>query len=217
MSGRASSRTARGVPLPRDQDQSSFHRILDRLVNATAGGLGAALVDHEGETVDYAGMLDTFELKVAAAHWQIVLTQIDTEKLAGVRQITVRARTRSFVVRQLHEGYAVVLVLHRHAAFAPSERALQEAHRRLCAEAGWPAPPRDVCWFGVEVETEPNARTRPARLRGARGWEPIDVMGCMVGLRPREQGLSVRHPSGAEMSLVRERLGRWFADERVED
>jgi hypothetical protein len=41
-------------------------------------------------------------------------------------------------------------------------------------------------------------------------------MGQMVGLRPREKGFRVRLPSGAEMLLVRERLGRWFADERVE-
>ena len=41
-------------------------------------------------------------------------------------------------------------------------------------------------------------------------------MGALVGLAPRENGFRVRLPSGAEMMLVRERLGRWFADEHVE-
>ena len=41
-------------------------------------------------------------------------------------------------------------------------------------------------------------------------------MGAVVGLAPRERGFRVRLPSGHEMMLVRERLGRWFADEHVE-
>jgi hypothetical protein len=42
-------------------------------------------------------------------------------------------------------------------------------------------------------------------------------MGCMVGLKPREKGFRVRLPSGAEMLLVRERPGRWFADEHFDE
>jgi hypothetical protein len=41
-------------------------------------------------------------------------------------------------------------------------------------------------------------------------------MGAVMGLGPREKGFRVRLPSGAEMMLVRERLGQWFADEHVE-
>jgi hypothetical protein len=41
-------------------------------------------------------------------------------------------------------------------------------------------------------------------------------MGSVLGLAPREKGFRVRLPSGAEMMLVRERLGGWFADERVD-
>lgn len=213
MSGRA----ARSVAQPRDQDKSTFTTILERLVRATPGASGAALVDQWGETVDYAGVIDPFDLKVCAAHWQIVFTQIDQVKLGGVHQIIVRARARSYLLRQVNPEYSVVLVLHRHAAFAPSERALQEAQQRLSIEAGWPTATIPVRWFGVEVEPEPDDRTRPARLRGTQGWQPVEVMGCMVGLRPREKGFRVRLPSGAEMMLVRERLGRWFADEPVAD
>ena len=41
--------------LPRDQVPSTFTAILERLVAAIPGAHAAALVDYEGETVDYAG------------------------------------------------------------------------------------------------------------------------------------------------------------------
>ncbi len=63
-------------PPPRDQETTSFTDILRRLLRATSGARAAALVDFEGETVDYAGVLDPFELRIAAAHWQIVLAQL---------------------------------------------------------------------------------------------------------------------------------------------
>lgn len=203
----------RAAPPPREQAPSPFTPILEQLVASIPGTRGAALVDFEGETVDYAGVIDPFDLKIAAAHWQIVLAQAGDTRLGPLRQITVRARARSFIVRQLQPGYAVVLVLHPHAAFAASHRALQDADARLCAEAGWSEPPAPTRWYGVDVETD---RGRPARLRGKGSWQPVEVMGAMVGLHPRERGFRVRLPSGAEMLLVRERMGRWFTDERIE-
>lgn len=217
MSAPRRARSAKTItPRDRDQEPSIFTEILLRLVHATPGGIAAALVDFTGETVDYAGDLDPFELKVTAAHWQIVMSQVDPAKLGAVRQITVRARGRSYLVRSIHERYWVVLVLHRHAAFAQSERALQEADAQLCEEAGFPLPSDVAKWFGVEVETEPHDRARPARLRAGESWKRVEVMGCMVGLRPGEKGFRVRLPNGAEMMLVRERPGRWFADERLD-
>src|SRR5262245_15824785 len=140
-------------PPPRDQEPSTFTVILERLLAATPGSFAAVLVDAEGETVDYAGGFDPFELKVAAAHWQIVLSEVGAEapKLGEVRQLTVRARQRSYLVRRVQENYAVVVVLHRHAAFAVSERALAEADARLSREAGWAEPRAQSRWFGVEV------------------------------------------------------------------
>ncbi|WP_437614196.1 hypothetical protein WMF20_14775 [Sorangium sp. So ce834] len=209
----ARKRSQRG--LPRDQAPSSFTSILEDLLCAIPGAHAAALVDFEGETIDYAGRLDPFDVKVTAAHWQIVLAEVAGWPLGAPRQITVRAHRRSYIVRQLQPGYALVLVLHPRAAFAASHRALQEADARLCAEAGW-ATSRTTRWYCVDVETEASDRGRPARLRGAGGWQPIEVMGSMVGLGPREKGFRIRLPSGAEMLLIRERMGRWFADEHPE-
>lgn len=209
-------RKRRARRAPRDQAPSTFAAILEDLLEAIPGAQAAALVDFEGETVDYAGALDTFDLKVSAAHWQLVLRDVTETRLGTPHQLVIRARARSYIIRQIQPGYAVVIVLHPRAAFAASERALQEADARLCAEAGWAVPHASTRWYGVDVETEASDRCRPARLRGADGWQPVEVMGAMVGLRPREKGFRVRLPSGAEMLLVRERMGRWFADERLE-
>ncbi len=136
-------------------------------------------MDFEGETIDYAGGLDPFDVKVTAAHWQLVLAEVAGSRLGVSRQITVRAHRKSYIVRQLQPEYALVLVLHPRAAFAASHRALQEAEARLCAEAGW-STSRTTRWYCVDVETEASDRGRPARLRGAGGWQPVEVMGSMV-------------------------------------
>ncbi len=206
-----------GVPrerAPRDQEPSSFTAILERLIAATPGAKAAALVDFDGETVDYAGLLEPFEVKIAAAHFRIVMAEIaDARSFGLIRQITVRARRHAYVVRELAESYALVIVLHPRAAFASSSRAIDEAALRVSAETGWP-PPRDASrWCHVDVETE---RRRPVRVRVSGSFQPVEVMGAVVGLAPKEKGFRVRLPSGAEMMLVRERLGRWFADEHVD-
>jgi hypothetical protein len=148
-----------------------------------------------------------------------VLAEIAVEpgQLGPVARLTVRARGRSFYVRRLEENYALVVVLHARAAFAVSERAVQEAIAGLSVEAGWPVPHRESRWFCVEVQSERQGRVvRPRMLKVNGRYEPLEVMGALVGLAPRERGFRVRLRTGAEMMLVRERLGRWFADEHVE-
>lgn len=196
----------------RDQAPSSFTEILERLVISTPGSRGAALVDFEGETVDYAGHIDPFELKVAAATWQIVLAELDATSMSAPTQITVRAARSSFVLRRINHEYAIMLVLHSRAAFAVSDRALAEAETGLAREAGWSRKNRPA-WFGVSVQT--GSERRPASLFVADRWQPIEVMGAVVGLRERERGYRVRLPSGVEMMLVRERSGLWFCDEPI--
>jgi len=216
MSARRPPLSARRAP-PRDQDRSGFTAILERLVTATPAAQAAILVDQLGETVDYAGDYDPFDLKVTAAHWQIVMAQIALSLFGPVRQITVRSRLRSYVLRQLDDAYVIVLIVHRSAAFGGSERALKEAEARLRTEAGWPDDPGPTRWYSVDVQTDPADRHRPARLRIASGWATLEVMGAMMGLPAHEKGFRVRLPSGAETILVRERLGRWFADQYLGD
>lgn len=201
---------------PRDQAPSSFTTILERLILATPSARGAALVDFEGETVDYAGSLDPFELKVAAATWQIAVSEVCATSFSGFTQIVVRAARSSFVLRRVNDHYALVLVLHARAAFAVSDRALAEAETALASEAGWSRRNR-ASWFSVSVQSEAGADHRPALMLVADTWQPVEVMGALVGLVDRERGYRVRLASGAEMMLIRERNGMWFCDERVAD
>ena len=72
------------VPLPLAQGESltleEINTILLRLCDATPA-LGAALVDVQGETVDFAGTLDPFDIKIAAAEWRIVLDLVHASKV----------------------------------------------------------------------------------------------------------------------------------------
>lgn len=242
----------------RDQVVTTFTLILDRLLDATPSASGVALVDGEGETVDYTGRLDPFDMKVAAATWTIVMADLKgTKKLPPTRQLVVRARQASYVIRALHDWYNLVLVLYKHAAFAVSERALQEAHNMLCAEAGFPAPGFEARWTQVDVRTAPKDRlARPQAVRGismepagrmsdappssknprrmpstgegwaalervehskALGWQPVEVMGALVGATEKERGFRIRLATGHEMTLICERSGHWFVDERFVD
>jgi hypothetical protein len=212
-------RTRRDVAaLARDQATSTFTKVLERLVEMTPGALGAALVDYEGETVDYTGRVDPFELKITAAHWLVVLSETsDLPSLGRIRELTVRAKARAYHVRRLEEGYAAVLVLRPRTAFAVSQRAMDEAAARLSLEAGWPANRELGRWAWVEVEPDPGSRgTRPKRVRVGGNMEPVEVLGAVVGLAPREKGFRVRLQTGAELMLIRDRLGCWFTDDPIE-
>lgn len=199
----------------RDQAPSTFASILEKLLAHIDGARAAVLVDFEGETVDYAGAGDPFEIKIAAAHWLIVLSEMrrpPLDPMGGLRKIIVRSEKRSFIVRRLHDEYALVVVLHPKAAFAASERAMVEAEIALAREAGWRRGAH--AWHVVEVDTDRDVR--PLRIRVGEAWQEIEVIGMVVGLGTRERGFRVRLLSGAEMMLVRERNGRWFSDENVD-
>ena len=201
----------------RDQSDSAFSAILARLCACT-GALAAALVDAEGETVDYAGVLDPYEIKVVAAEWRIVLGVVQGSKLPGFRHVgslCVRARNRSYAIESMPDGYAVALRLPRRG-FAVSRRALSEALRDLAREAGIALPEHrsQVNWAQVRVRTAAASRRRPEAIWLGGKWSPITILGRYQAsdLSRSELGFLARLASGAEVFLVREPLGRWFVD-----
>lgn len=212
-------RTGRVAPA-RDMERSAFADILADFVRRMAGARAAALVDSEGETVDYAGASDPFELKVAAAHWRIVLSEVDAQRpFAGLRWMIVRGERRSYVVHALPDGYALVIALGRRAGFAPFVRPLSVCLRALGEEAQWAEPrraargaaPRGAGWFAVDVECD--RRGRPTLVRVADASYGAEVLGAIVGLRRRERGYRARLANGKELTLVREPGGFWYADD----
>lgn len=185
----------------------------------SVGAAGAALVDGEGETVDYAGAIDPFDIKVTAAEWALILGLLQRSRVAAFREmdeIALRGAKKSFLLKNIGDGYAVVLVLVPHA-FGVSRRALSEAVRELCEEAGLPLPPsaardRDA-WRRVEVLAVASDPRRPSAVWVGGAWSPVEILGRLsAGLGGREVGYRARLPTGAELTLVREPLGRWYSD-----
>ncbi len=206
----------RRTHVPRDQAVSTFSATLLRLCETT-GAAGAALVDQLGETVDYAGYLEPYVLKVMAAEWRIILDFVRGVKQQGfdrVHEFVVRARNRSFALIALAEGYALVLELPR-GAFSFSRRAVGEAVREIEVEAGLPpSHANNERWSKLEVQTAPGDRRRPQAVWFQGSWRPVTILGrYYVDSRPRggAVGYRARLASGHEFALVREPMGLWFA------
>lgn len=200
----------------RDQAQTPFCAILERFC-ASAAMVAAALVDQDGETVDYAGALDPFDVRIFAAEWRIVL-ELSTAARPGCSEVFIRAAKSSYVIVSLSEGYALVARLLRHS-FTISPRAVAQCVRELCEESGLdlprPARPGAERWTAVRVNTLPDDRHRPFALWTGDRWSRVEILGRFAGddLAPGEQAYRVRTFSGMDLTLVRERLGHWFADD----
>jgi hypothetical protein len=190
-------------------DETSFATILSDLLARLPGAFACALVDLGGETVDYAGVCEPFDIKVAAAHLRIVLNDLEEYAVLGQpRWVVLRGRRRSFVARRLPEGYALIVILRRRAGFTAAPRAFAACERALALEAGW-ARGSDPRWFPLVVEVD--RRGRPRRL-GAPPV-PVDVLGAVVGLAWNERGFRVRTANGSELTVVREPGNSWYADD----
>lgn len=201
---------------PRDQEATPFSAILLRFCDSTCVR-GAALVDAQGETVDYAGAVSPFDIKVAAAEWQLVLELIRATRVPGwaeTSQLLVRGHYSGFLSAPLSEGYSLIAQLERYA-FGVSTRALCEAIRELCREAGLdvPHPWRLERWARVEVRTHAKLARRPAALWRDGRWRSLEILGryTQQDLGNRELGFRARLESGADITIVREPLGIWYA------
>ena len=200
----------------RDQAPSSFAPTLGRLCTS-AGVVGAVLVDADGEAVDYAGRVDSFEIRVAAAEWRIILARLTRSQHGPwreIRQMMVRGVNKSFGAVLLPEGYALVFQL-LPRCFRISPRALSEAVREICENAGLAVPGAATAqWRRVQVNESAAPQRRPTSVWVNRKWLPVEVLGRCVGpeLLPNEIGYRVRLLGGEEITLVREPLAQWFAD-----
>ena len=208
----------------RDTDATPFTPILEALIERVSGAMSAALVDSQGETVDYAGRGEPFDLRVSAAHLQIILATVERFGALGEpRWLVIRGARKSIAASVLPDGYVLVLLLRSRAAFTISTRALKVCTRALAEEAGWTdLQKRDGVkqrsWFEVTVETD--RRGRPTHVGSVEHDErqkpiAVEVLGAVMGLSVRERGFRVRTAEGSELTLVREPRLRWYADEPV--
>lgn len=199
-------------PTVRDQVASPFSTILAELCRAT-GAHCAALVDREGETVDYGGSGEPFDIRILAAEWRLVLAQFEGASTLGtVSQLTVRARSKSFWIEALPDGYALVVQMGLRCTRL-SSRALSQARRELCREAGFPLGEQSELWTRVVVQEESKGSRRPLLLAQQDQAHYLTVLGRVSSVAERERGFRVRFGTGEERTLVREPLGRWYLEE----
>jgi hypothetical protein len=201
---------------PRDQAPSAFASVLMRL-GESVDAVAAALVDAEGETVDYAATIEPFEVKVAAAELSILIGLLRSSAVPHwpeTEELFMRGTRRTLYARALQADYALVLILPRRA-FYISPRAVGEALRDLSREAGIDLPAsveRQDPWCRVEVRTKAGSR-RPESVWLDGSWRDLEVLGHFrADPARREVGYRARLPSGAELNLVREPFNRWYAD-----
>ena len=199
----------------RDMEESAFTLILRDVLPRIPGAVAVALVDRDGEAVDYAGPIDPFEVKVAGAHFRIVLEDIARQPAFGVAHTVVCLGTKgSILARGLPDGYALVVLLTKRAGFARCERALMACERALALEAAWPIAVKGPVWVAVHVDID--RRRRPTRVYTANTSSAVEVLGALMGLQKGERGFRVRFaPSGHEVNLVHEAGGGWFVDARL--
>lgn len=203
----------------RDQAASAFSGALLQLCQDT-GASAAALVDSNGETVDYAGSINPFDIKVAAAECRLVVGQLERSRVvawAETSELIVRSSRRSFAAFTLDAGYALVLCLTRHC-FRVSPRAVGEAVRVLSQEASLKMPAAFLSagrWRRVYVKTAPSDPFRPRSVWHEGSWRDLIVLGRYQerSFDRRDRGYRARMSNGAEFFLVREPLDRWYAEE----
>jgi len=201
----------------RDMDESPFTIILKELIERIRGAYAAALVDRDGESVDYAGDIPPFDIKIAAASWRIVLSQVgDVRNIGKASFISIRAKNQTVALYALPDGYALVVLLRRRGGLAGTVRAFSACVYALATEAGWHLTSDVAPWFPVSVDCD--ARHRPTRIVYGGLAEPVEVLGIVSGnharLTRRERGYRIRLASGPEITIVREATGHWYAEER---
>lgn len=207
----------------REEAETGFTTILRRHLEATPGAIAMAIVDAEGEAVDYAGdTIDPFDIKVAAATFRIILVELETGPYArrggAPKRLWVKGAHRGYMLDALPDGYALLAILESDAALGHASRTLDSTLRAIYREAGWAAPPELARWTPVEIEQGPDGR--PRSVRAQQGWVHVVVIGKVAaGLSPGEIGFRVELPdiartggSAHEATLVRGIDDVWYAD-----
>jgi predicted regulator of Ras-like GTPase activity (Roadblock/LC7/MglB family) len=201
----------------REQALSGFAAPLGRLCEALSAR-AAAIVDRDGETVDFAGIADIYATKVAAAELQLVMQAVTSAPHLGaspLQRVIVRAQSSTLAAVSMGSGYTLIVHLPRRS-FMLSQRALSQAVRELCMEGGFSVPGeyRREQWFQVRIEDDNSPARRPVSIWMDDAWHPVDVFGRVLNgdLAAGEVAYRVHLANGEEATIVREAMGRWYSE-----
>jgi len=202
-------------PFVRMHEGGAFGGILETAVRSLPGCIAIAFIDQEGEAVDAVGWADEFEIKVTGAHLCVMMDIARFSKGGDTRELLIAATKLSYRVRAMTEGYALVMLFARDAAFIASHRVIDACIYALSREAGFPGLTKPA-WFSVEVAAHGPPLMKPRRVRSHGPWYEVDVLGAVMGLPHRERAYRVRVANGNEVTLLREPFGGWWSDNPIE-
>lgn len=137
----------------RDMGLSAFGSILESFVPEVQGLLAAVIVDDQGETVDYTGSLDPYDIRILAAEAQLLVRAEN----AGIVRMTIFGAKKHIAVLRLFEGYLLVVATDAYVEDALCELALESAAYELAAEAGYERPPS---WRRMHIALDANGLPR---------------------------------------------------------
>jgi predicted regulator of Ras-like GTPase activity (Roadblock/LC7/MglB family) len=92
-----------------------FKEVLEHVVNSVRGGVGAILVDDEGEAVDVFTHGDGYEIRLAGAHHSIFIALLEeamkeVESSDSLQGLSVKSEHLTYTIRPVEVGLFVVLI-----------------------------------------------------------------------------------------------------------
>lgn len=116
-----------------------FQPILQRLVERVPGALGAIFADWDGEPVGtFAPDIAPLDIQIIGAQWGLVWTQVQKAlaraRLGAPLELYVDGVNGAVMVREVGEGYYVVLTTKRDCHLATAKRELDRGVGELKAE-----------------------------------------------------------------------------------
>ena len=115
-----------------------FKDILGLLVESVRGGVGAVLVDDQGESVDVFTHGDSYEIRLAGAHHGIILTLLEKIMESSgngdrLHSLSIRSELLAYTIMPVGEGLFVVLMQDETGIPSQGLKALRNAAREITA------------------------------------------------------------------------------------
>lgn len=117
------------------EDKSEFYPILETLIDDTPGASAAIFSDNEGESIEFCGNMDTYDIKVIGAYAAVILPMLRT-RYDHVPMLTIISCRNLTLYLRCMDTYILTLVLQGRTYAAGLEEAIERAVGQFACEAG---------------------------------------------------------------------------------
>ena len=113
-----------------------FKEVLGQVVESVRGGIGAILVDDEGEAVDVFTRGDGYEIRLAGAHHSIIIALLDeamknVESRDSFQGLSVKSEQITYTMLPVQSGLFVVLMQDHTGIPSQGMKVLKDAVRDI--------------------------------------------------------------------------------------